>query len=331
MDGIELRRSILNLFLPPSDMSVSEWADRYRIISGKGNPEPGPWHTDRAPYQKEIMDSFSMPKVHDIIVMSCAQVGKTDMIQNMIGRMIHLAPGPSLMVLPDEDAAKEIVKERIGPTIDMTPVLKERVFGGHKSGVSYKSFPGGFLFLTGSISPTGLKSRPIRYLFMDEVDGYVANAGGEGDPVYLARKRTQNFRAFAKHVLTSTPKLKSSSRIYREFLRGTREEWEFPCKACSGLHHIDFDDIRFEKRVTTENAAVEGEKSYEVLSAVWRCPACGKTMTEIEVKRAKAQWVAYNPKALERGIRSFHLNAFMSPWADWKETCQKFLDSKDNM
>ena len=48
------------------------------------------------------------------------------------------------------------------------------------------------------------------------------------------------------------------------------------------------------------------------------------------MKRAPAKWVAYNPKALKKGIRSFHLNAFISPWSDWKEECKKFLDSKDD-
>ena len=59
MNLLELGRDILNSFRPPSDESVSEWADHYRVIVGKSAPEPGPWHTDRAPYQKEIMDSFS--------------------------------------------------------------------------------------------------------------------------------------------------------------------------------------------------------------------------------------------------------------------------------
>jgi phage terminase large subunit GpA-like protein len=40
--------------------------------------------------------------------------------------------------------------------------------------------------------------------------------------------------------------------------------------------------------------------------------------------------VAYNHKALERGIRSFHINAFHSPWSNWKALCKKFLDAKDD-
>ena len=126
MNLAELGRKTLELFRPPSDESVSEWADHNRIIVGKSAPEPGPWHTDRAPYQREIMDSFSRRGIHDIVVMSSAQVGKTDMMLNMIGRMIDLDPGPSLLVFPAEDDTDNFSKERLSPTIEATPVLRER-------------------------------------------------------------------------------------------------------------------------------------------------------------------------------------------------------------
>lgn len=326
MNLTELGRKTLNLFMPPSDESVSQWADRYRIIVGKSAPEPGPWHTDRAPYQKDIMDSFSERGVHDIVVMSSAQIGKTDMIMNMMGRMICDAPGSSLLVMPAEDDTDNFSKERLSPTIEATPCLRERVYGGNGSTIRYKSFPGGFISMTGAMSPGGLKSRPIQYLFMDEVDGYPASAGVEGDPVSLAKKRTQNF-AFAKRVFTSTPTIKGTSRIYKEFLRGTQEEWEVQCKHCGEHSAVVFDDIRFEKRVTAQNGE---QKEYEVTDAAWRCPKCQQMMAEYEVKRAPARWVARNPKARERGIRSFHINAFLSPWSNWKDECKKFLDSKDD-
>lgn len=213
MTLLELGRTTLDLFRPPSDESVSEWADHNRIIVGKAAPEPGPWHTDRAPYQKEIMDAFTQKGIHDVTIMSSAQIGKTDMELNMIGRMIHLDPGPTLFVLPNEDDTDNFSKERLAPTIEATPCLARRVYDDT---IHQKNFAGGFLSLTGATSPAGLKSRPVRYLFMDEVDGYPASAGVEGDPVSLAKKRTQNFFN-ARRVMTSTPTLKSTSRIYKEF------------------------------------------------------------------------------------------------------------------
>ena len=323
----ELGKKTLGMFTPPSDETVSEWADHNMIIVGKGASEPGPWRTDRAPYQKEIMDAFTQRGVHDIVVMSAAQVGKTNIIMNMMGRLIDLDPGPSLMVMPTEDDVDGFSKERLQPTMDAVPVLKEKVFGGNESTIRFKNFNGGFISLTGAMSPGGLKSRPIQYLFLDEVDGYPVSAGVEGDPVNLAVKRTQNF-TFAKRLYTSTPTLLDSSRIYKLFLQGTQEEWRFRCAGCGGEHEILFDDIRFEKKLITDNGG--GKPEYKVTRAVWKCPDCGKEMTEYAVRRAPARWVAKNPEALGEGFRSFHLNAFWSPWTDWRKECKKFLDAKDD-
>lgn len=323
----ELKSMTVSMFRPPSDMSVSEWADKYRRLAGSGSSESGKWHTDRAPYQREMMDAFSQRGIRDIAFMTAAQIGKTVMLSNMMGFVIDQRPGPSLLVMPAEDDTDNYSKERLAPDIDATPVLREKVFGGNESTIRMKKFPGGFISMTGAMSPGGLKSRPVRFLFCDEVDGYPPSAGTEGDPVSLARKRTQTFGSNAKRIYTSTPTLKSTSRIYREFLHGTQEEWEITCKNCGKASQVLFDDIRFEKEEHTTDA---DHTEYTVKSARWRCPKCGGLMDEWEVKRAPARWVAHNPKALKAGYRSFHLNAFVSPWADWKEECKKFLDSKSD-
>jgi phage terminase large subunit GpA-like protein len=57
------------------------------------------------------------------------------------------------------------------------------------NGLLTKEFPGGVLFLTGSNSATGVKSRPIRWLFCDEIDEYPGDVDGQGDPIALAGKR----------------------------------------------------------------------------------------------------------------------------------------------
>ena len=41
---------------PDPDLTVSQWSDKYRMLSNKASSEPGPWRTDRTPYLQEIMD-----------------------------------------------------------------------------------------------------------------------------------------------------------------------------------------------------------------------------------------------------------------------------------
>ena len=72
------------IVLPPK-LTLSEWADMYRMLSPENSAEPGRWRTDKAPYQKEIMDAIGSPHVRKIVIMSAAQIGKTAMLMNMLG------------------------------------------------------------------------------------------------------------------------------------------------------------------------------------------------------------------------------------------------------
>lgn len=107
---------------PLPKTSVSEWADSYRMLSNT-SAEPGRWKTSRAPYQKEIMDAFTQPGVHEVVVKSCSQIGKSDIMNNVIGRFAHLDPCSIMMVQPTVDMAEDFSKSRIEPMIQDTKVL----------------------------------------------------------------------------------------------------------------------------------------------------------------------------------------------------------------
>ena len=92
---------------PDPVLTVSEWADRYRKLSGKAAAEPGPWRTDRTPYLREIMDSLSPASpVERVVVMKGAQLGFTEAGNNWVGYVIHKSPGPMMVVQPTVELAK---------------------------------------------------------------------------------------------------------------------------------------------------------------------------------------------------------------------------------
>jgi len=66
---------------PPPELTVSDWADRYRRLSSEASAEPGAWRTDRAPYQRGIMDAISDPLIREVWVMKSAQVGWTELLK----------------------------------------------------------------------------------------------------------------------------------------------------------------------------------------------------------------------------------------------------------
>lgn len=327
----DLARYAFELFRPPRKWTVSEWADANRFLVSSNGAKQGRWRTDKAPYQREIMDAFVDPFVSEIVIMSSAQVGKSEIELNMLGYAIDADPGPILYVQPTKDAAEEYSKRRIAPMIANTRCLREKVHQakGRDSAntIFIKYFPGGSLNIVGAGSPADLSSKPIRYVFMDETDRFPPSAGSEGDPQLLAERRTETFRHNRKIVRASTPTIKGKSNIEKDYMKGTREEWQTECPYCRNYSFIRFDNIIFDHEAITNEV---GDKDFFVTNIRWRCPICERETNEYDTKRQPGKWVSQNPKAIENGIRSFRMNAFMSPWSSWKEICLKFLQAKDD-
>ena len=182
---------------PPPKLTISEWADEYRKLSPESSAEPGSWNTSRAEYQRGIMDALSDPYIETVVVMSSAQVGKTEILNNAVGYFISQDPSPMLVVQPTLDMAQTWSKDRLAPMLRDTPILSGLVKDprSRDSGNTtlHKVFPGGHVTACGANSPSSLASRPVRNVFCDEVDRYPVSAGTEGDPVSLAKKRSATF------------------------------------------------------------------------------------------------------------------------------------------
>lgn len=326
---INLFKKIANDALRPlPNLPVSEWADNYRMLSSESSSEPGRWRTDRAPYQREIMNSFTQYGVWKVVVMSCSQIGKSDIMNNVIGRFAHLAPAPILMIQSTIEMAQDYSKSRIAPMLRDTKVLKD-LFRDAKSRESSntilsKLFPGGRLIMGGANSPAGLASRPIKILLADEVDRFPDSAGSEGDPVDLAAKRMTTFwdRVMG---LFSTPTILGESRIEDEYQEGTQEEWQHRCPNCGEYHLITHRQIFTDHEIIIDK---KGKKHIKVNSVQWRCPDCGYSFSEEEMRHAAQKYVAQNLSALSKGVRSFFVNCWSSPWLSWTEVMQEWLEAK---
>ena len=326
---VKLFTRIAKLALRPlPNLSVSDWADTYRMLSAEASAEPGRWRTDRAPYQREIMNAFTQYKIWKIVVMSASQIGKSDIMNNVIGRYSHLAPAPIMMIQPTIEMAQDYSKSRIAPMIRDTKVLREiyRDVKTRETGntILSKIFPGGRLIMGGANSPAGLASRPIKILLADEVDRFPDSAGTEGDPVDLAAKRMTTF--WDKRLgLFSTPTIAGESRIEEEYLQGTQEEWQHECPNC-GEYHL----LTHRQMVTDHQTVVDkkGNKHATVHSVKWRCPDCGFSYTEEQMRRAPQKFVAQNASALAKGVRSFFVNCWTSPWLTWAGVMQEWLEAE---
>ena len=326
--GEDLLRAWREGLTPDPDLTVSAWADRHRVLSSRGASEAGPWRTSRTPYLREIMDTLSPSHpCQRVAFMKGSQVGATESGGNWIGYVIHHAPGPMLAVQPSVELAKRFSQQRIDPLIEESPVLREKVAPprSRDSGntVLSKEFPGGILVMTGANSAVGLRSMPVRYLFLDEVDAYPPSGDDEGDPVALAEARTRTFSWRRKMFLASTPTIKGLSRIEREYEASDQRRFFVPCPQCGEKQYLKFERLRWQK----------GKPA----TAAYHCEACEQPIAEHHKTQMLSQG-EWRPTAIPADPLSigFHLSSLYSPvgWLSWEriarewEACQASDEAK---
>ncbi len=292
---------------PDPALTVSEWADRHRLLSPRASAEPGRYRTDRTPYMRAIMDALSPGNAaRRVVFMKAAQVGATEAGNNWIGYVIHHAPGPMLAVQPTVELAKRFSRQRIDPLIAESPVLRERVKPQRSrdagNTVLSKEFPAGLLVITGANSAVGLRSMPARYLFLDEVDAYPPSADEEGDPVALAEARTRTFSWRSKVFLTSTPTIHGVSRIEREFEASDQRRYFVACPHCDHRQWLRFERLRWEK----------GQPH----TAHYSCESCDGPIEEHHktALMMSGEWRPTRDDA-HSGTVGYHLSGLYSRWA----------------
>ncbi|WP_300341546.1 phage terminase large subunit family protein [Accumulibacter sp.] len=308
----EIERAWREGLTPDPLLTVSEWSDRHRMLSSKASAEPGRWRTSRTPYLKAIMDCLSPTSpVERVVFMKAAQLGATEMGSNWIGYVIHHAPGPMMAVWPTVEMAKRNSKQRIDPLIEESSALAELIAPARSrdSGntILAKEFRGGVLVMTGANSAVGLRSMPVRYLFLDEVDGYPLDVEGEGDAISLAEARTRTF-ARRKIFIVSTPTISGASAIEREYEASDQRRYFVPCPHCSHRQWLRFEQLRWDK----------GQPE----TAAYICESCDTAIAEHH-KTWMLEHGEWRSMVEDGGMRTagFHLSSLYSPvgWRSWRD------------
>jgi phage terminase large subunit GpA-like protein len=311
-------KKAFKIWKSPPKLTISQWADEKRYLSPEASAEPGKYKTERAEYQRGIMDAFSDPITSKIVVMSSAQVGKTEILNNIVGFYIDQDPSTILNLQPTLEMAQTWSKDRLAPMVRDNPCLTNKVTESKakdsKNTILHKLFPGGHITIVGANSPAGLASRPIRIVLCDEVDRYPASAGAEGDPVNLAVKRTTTY--WNKKIgLFSTPTVKGISRIEKAFNESDQRYFYVPCPKCGAFQRLRWGQVKYNKD--------------DIKNAYYECEHCSAKLSDTDRIRAikLGHWIAEQPF---NGIAGFHLNEFYSPWRKLSDIVQDFLDSKED-
>ena len=309
---------------PPDDLTVSEWSEQYRILDAKSSAMPGLWRNQITPYLVGIMDEFNNYETEEITFVKPTQVGGTEAMQNMLAYIVAQDPSPTMVVYPTDELGEATSKNRLQPMFKSSPELQKH-FNENESQKDELQFDNMYISIAGSNSPSGLASKPIKYLFLDEVDKYPPASSKEADPISLAKERTKTFRG-RKIYSCSTPTLRNghiwkmmeSSDVIKHFF--------VPCPHCSEYIELKFSQIRWPDKETGLSSADRATQ------AVYVCQKCGAVITDSDKTQAliKGEWRAFKEKTKTARTVAFWMNTLYSPFTSFSQIAKEFIDSKDD-
>lgn len=312
----------LQILSPPEQLTVSEWAEQYRMLDSKSSAMPGPWSNDVTPYLVGVMDEFNNYETEQIIFVKPTQIGGTEALQNMIGYIVAQDPAPTMIVYPTDTLAKSVSENRLQPMIKSTPEIAKKF--DENSALLELQFDSMYLTLVGSNSPSGLASKPIRFLMMDEVDKYPGASNKEADPIKLATERTKTFHN-KKIYITSTPTLKTGHIWKAKESADIEKHYFVPCPNCGEYIEFKFQNIRFPD---DESMSYADRAEF----ATYVCQECGCVITDNDkhnmLKFGEWRIVRHNTKYI-RNV-AFWINTLYSPFVRWADIAKEFLLTKDD-
>lgn len=317
----EILAGFLDGLRPVSRLSVSEWAEKHRMLSSVSSAEPGQWRNSRTPYLVEIMDRIGpYDDAQDIIVMKGSQVGVTEAAFNAIGFYIAQDPCSIIYAMPTESTVQRNSRIRFDPMVEASDALRRKIAPmrsrDRQNSVLQKTFPGGVLVFCGTNSPAPLRSIPARIVVLDEVDAMPSDVDGEGSPVKLAKARARTFSS-KKIIQISTPTSEGASMIKDAYERTSQKKYFVPCPHCGEMQTLEWERMRWKEGLPA--------------TAAYQCAGCEEEIQERykPVMLAHGRWRDTKPTLASSKVVGYHLSSLYSPlgWLSWEEIVRDYEES----
>jgi phage terminase large subunit GpA-like protein len=313
-------------------MRPSVWAERYRILPPKVSSKPGKWRNATTPYLQAVMDVAALPFVREIVCCKGPQMGVTEAVHNFVGYSIDRAPGPVMYVFPDEDMARENMRDRIEPMISATPQLRRYLTGSAKDATSLRvDLKHVNVYLAWARSASKLGNKPIRYLSLDEIDKYPETSGKkEASPIALAEARTRTYSRTCKIFKYSTP-TDESGEVWREINScPVVLHYEARCPACGRFQRMVWAQVKWEGGGSADPDVIERQEL-----ARYECEHCGylwDNSVRDEAVRA-GRWCDTDGRSWEYAVRKekprkigFHMPSWLSHFVSLSTAAAKFIE-----
>jgi phage terminase large subunit GpA-like protein len=324
-----LRECTKLAFKPRTRLNTHEWAKENVRLDARFTHRPGWYDVDFTPYMRGPHEWFSDPYVMEITGAKCRQIGGTTWLANCMSYGVVEDPGPGMYVTSTSNNAQSFSEREWLPRLDLCPAMAE-LMPDNRDGIKVleQHFKTCTMRFAGSNSPANLMSRPIRYLYADEVDTWPQGNDDDAPALETAEACTLSYGSAKKILRVSTPTIPTGA-IWQKFLAGTQHKYFVPCPACDQRTELLFDQLNFHRDVCRD---ASGHWNLDVLreTTTWVCPHCkveqAQNMQSSMV--LQGEWRQTNPKATKRHI-SWHISALYSSTVSWGDIAVMFIQKKD--
>ena len=300
-----LRERISSGLKRKSITKCSEWSLSYRVM---GQPFPGPWSFKYHPWIKEMHDADE----EMIVGQKGAQLAFTECVLNKAFFNIDVKGVSVLYVLPAATPdASDFSKARFDPALELSPHLS-KLFS-HVKNIGHKRAGSANLYIRGSRSRSQLKSIPVGFIILDEVDEM------QQANVPLAFERAAGQRT--KQVfMVSTPTIDLYG-INEYFQRSTQDHFFFNCPNCGVFTQLVFPECL----VITADSIVDPGISGTFI----KCKECEHQLDH----ETKHEWLkngVWVPEFSNRNIRGFHISQLYSSTVKPADLAASYLRAQTN-
>jgi len=248
--------------------SILHWILERGIVSEKGELFD---FKDR-PFLLDILTDFNP----DIVVVACAQVGKTvTFLLKILFAVKHFGM-QVIYTMPTDDDVRETVASKVNKIIQAN---SHEFRGMDSDSIERKEINGRFIFFKGTVSKTAAISTTADLLVHDEV----SRSDQLAIETYKSRTKASDYKG---RWLFSNPGTERDE-LDLAWNKSDQREWVIKCPSCKDEHYM----------VWPESIDV-GKKKYV-------CRACKAPISD-EVRR-RGKWVPQNPGSKTHGYHISHM------------------------
>ena len=223
-------------------VSPSVFNEEHRYLPESVTSMPGYLRYSVNPFMREIVDCFDVDSpVREVNLKKGVQITYSTCLESgALYYMGHVKTLPMMYATADKELAKARIENNFIPMLQhsgFSDVIRSSDEGNtRKTGktADHLQFEGGgYLVPFGAQNPGKMRSFSIAVMMMDELDAWPLTVGRDGDPDQLFTARCSGYWERRKIFRGSTPLLKHSSKIEKQYRRGDQRKYMVLCKVCN--------------------------------------------------------------------------------------------------